>query len=100
MSPELWDGDLPEVERGDRGDEADAQPGDCPGQVEVAEGGGHQRHQPAQDQRDAGEDDRQASSASGDQECQHYSSRRQGSPVRDNTAGCTPEDIPNNKNTG
>ena len=41
MSPELWNGDFPEVECGDGGDEANAQPGDSPGQVEVAEGGGH-----------------------------------------------------------
>ena len=63
MSPELRDGDLPEVEGGDGGDEADAEPGDRPGQVEVGEGGGQERHQPAQGQRDRGEDHRQASSA-------------------------------------
>ena len=77
MSPELWDGDLPEVECGDGGDETNAQPGDSPGQVEVAQGGWHQRHQPAQDQWDAGEDDCKASSAPGDPVCQYPSSRRQ-----------------------
>ena len=65
MSSELWDGDLPEVEGGDGGDEADTQASDRPGQVEEVEGGGQQRHQPAQDQGDAGQDHRQASSAPG-----------------------------------
>lgn len=56
MASEPWDGNLPEVEGGDGGDEANTQPGDRPGQVQVGQGGGQQGHQPAKDQGDAGED--------------------------------------------
>ena len=58
MTPEPGNRDLPEVERVHWGDQPQPQPRDCPGQVEVEEGGGEESEQPAQRQGEAGEEHR------------------------------------------